>query len=133
MAHPGRSPKLTPEVQQSIVAQIEDGAWDYVAAENAGIGQRTFYRWLEDGAAGKAPYWQFRQAISAARAQARARAERRVLAADPFKWLRYGPGRERPGQPGWTDSQQVTGTEGGPVEFTITIAGQHGDSDADPE
>lgn len=30
---------------------------------------------------------------------------------NPLAWLRYGPGRERAGEPGWTESREVTAPE----------------------
>lgn len=102
----GRRTKLTPEVHTGIVAYIRGGAFDYIAAEAMGIGQRTFYRWMELGEGGNRTYRQFWQDVRQARAQARVAAEVEVRKADPFKWLRYGPGREREGEPGWTETSQ---------------------------
>jgi hypothetical protein len=56
--------------------------------------------------------------VRQARAQARQVAEARVFAESPFNWLRYGPGRERDQEPGWTESSQVDMTSGGqPVQL----------------
>ena len=101
---PGRHTKLTPEVHKGIVQYIRDGAYDWVAAAALDVDQSTFYRWL------KRPgpeYRAFSKDISRARAEARALAEAEVRKGDPFKWLRYGPGRERDGEPGWTDNASV--------------------------
>ena len=51
------------------------------------------------------------------------------------KWLRYGPGRERPGEPGWTDSAQLSGPECGPVAEPVYVAvwGNDGGGEGDPE
>ena len=35
----------------------------------------------------------------------------------PVTWLRYGPGRDRPDAPGWTDQRQLTGPDSGPMEL----------------
>lgn len=110
----GRRTKLTPGVHKLIVKHIRGGAFDYVAAQAAGIGYRTFRRWMKSGESrADSPYRQFWQDTEEARAQARVAAENKVFADAPFNWLRYGPGRERPGKPGWTDSKQVDVTTGG--------------------
>ena len=126
---PGRTPKLLQEIQVGksrttvrdfIIQTIEGGAWDYVAAEAAGISQKTFYRYLSDGEtaqekadAGHALgeneelYLQFRQSVIEARARARATAEVDTKRSNSLAWLKSGPGKERPGRPGWTDSHKV--------------------------
>ena len=81
---------------------------------------------MADGEEGGRPFRQFRQDVRAATAEARATAEAEVRRIDPFRWLRYGPGRERPGEPGWTESTQVnaqvSGPDGGPVRETQYVA-----------
>jgi len=118
-AKTGRRTLLTPEVQQKIVSYIRAGAFDWVAAEACGIGERTFYHWLKEGAAGRQPYLQFLQEVTTARAEARAAAELEVRKMNPFAWLRYGPGREKPGKPGWTETYcaEHTGADGGPIQI----------------
>jgi len=103
----GRRTKLTEETQQSIIKAIKDGSFDYVAAEAAGITYQTFRNWVERGEKAKRGlYCEFYLAVMQARAQARKTAESRVWLEDPFKWLRFGPGREKPGRPGWTDGSE---------------------------
>lgn len=66
----GRRSKLTKERQEIIVAAIEKGCTFKLAAQAAGIDERTLYRWLEKGEDGAAPlYSQFRQAIKRAEGQ----------------------------------------------------------------
>jgi transposase len=45
----GRTTKLTPEVQASIVQSVMAGVPQEDAAQRAGIGQETFYRWVRSG------------------------------------------------------------------------------------
>ena len=126
----GRRTKLTPEVHNLITQYIRDGAFDYVAAQAAGIGYRTFRRWMKSGESrSDSPYRQFWQDIEEARAQARVAAENKVFADAPFNWLRYGPGRERPGKPGWTDSRQIeySGPGGEPLKQNTIILYAYGD------
>ena len=42
-----RPTKLTPEVHHTIVEYIRAGAYDYVAAQAAGLDPSTFRRWLQ--------------------------------------------------------------------------------------
>lgn len=119
----GRPPKLTLEIQTQIAQLIRAGAYDWVAAESAGIGRSTFYRWMALGEDGRAPYTDFAREVVIARAQARAAAEIEVRRDNPAFWLRVGPGRSRPGAPGWTDRQEIA-IEGGVTRFTLAL-GEH--------
>jgi hypothetical protein len=98
----GRHTKLTPELQRDIVAFITSGSFDYIAAEAVGISRATFYRWYNAGSKAASQYAPFRTAVDTARARARVVAENRVFKEKPDVWLRLGPGRDRPGRPGWT-------------------------------
>lgn len=102
----GRKTKLTPDLQERIVAYIRGGAFDYVAAQAVGISRATFYRWYNEGARPRSRYVSFRREVDQARAQARVVAETSVFRAKPEAWLKFGPGRERPGAPGWTNPAQ---------------------------
>jgi DNA invertase Pin-like site-specific DNA recombinase len=67
----GRRLKLTPKLQDRIVGLIELGNYDYVAAQAAGIGKSTFYRWLERGEKAQSGiYREFWEAVTAAQAKA---------------------------------------------------------------
>lgn len=144
---------LTDEVADTIIQATALGAYDYQAAEAAGIGRSTFYAWLAAAdrfeveveryramtvkelrdaclelgleATGKkadllgrlvdgyARLLRFRDKVRQARAIARATAEGRVFEKNPEAWLKFGPGREREGAPGWTNAP---GVERGAVE-----------------
>jgi hypothetical protein len=122
----GRLPKLTPETQKTIVAYIRSGAFDWVAAEAAGIGASTFRRWMKAGERGHRTYSGFYAAVREARAQARVTAEVEIRKVNPLAWLRYGPGRDRgPDAPGWTDSKDITlkGDEEAPIPVTVRLGG----------
>jgi transposase-like protein len=72
----GRPLKLTPEVQQKIVAYIRQGAFPWVAAQAAGIGKSTYHRWMLEGAKAKRGlFHDFWAAVEQARAEARVTAE----------------------------------------------------------
>jgi hypothetical protein len=99
---------LTPERHKAIVAAIRAGSFDWVAAEANGITRETLRLWLRKGARDKRkPYVAFSDDVRAARAQARLSAEIEVRRDQPFNWLRFGPGRERDGEAGWTESTEL--------------------------
>jgi len=110
----GRASKLTPEAQTAIVRHIRAGAFDWVAAQAVGITPKTFWNWMKWGAGGNDTYVPFFLEVSQAKADARTIAESAIFKDNPFAWLRYGPGRERPGEPGWTESKEITGAGGEP-------------------
>jgi hypothetical protein len=105
----GRATLLTPELQQRIVSYIRAGAFDWVAAEANGIDRQTFWEWIKRGEdthyarPSTEQYAQFAYAVREARAEARLSAEVEVKRGEPLSWLMKGPGRDRPGEPGWTD------------------------------
>jgi hypothetical protein len=107
--HAGRATLLTPDLAQRILRYIRDGAFDWVAAEANGVSRRTFWEWVRRGE-GEDPdrpqtpfYAEFASQVREARAEARYSAEVEVKRGEPLSWLMKGPGRDRPGEPGWTD------------------------------
>lgn len=117
----GRNTKLTPDLIDLIVKSIENGSFDHVAATAAGIGRQTFYDWMRRGQEGhdNELYVEFYERVTQARASARTVAENKVFQEDPFRWLRYGPGRHRPEEPGWTNETTLTVTPGnGKIKLT---------------
>lgn len=105
---PAGSVKLTPEIQHTVVSYIEAGAWDYVAAEAAGIDERTFRDWIARGEhrhPSRSPTPELEAFARAVReAKARARAAREITVADkePRFWLSHAA-RSRPGREGWSE------------------------------
>lgn len=108
----GRRTLLDAKTEREIIDAIRAGAFDHVAAQAAGIGRATFYDWMRRGRAGEPPFSDFSDKVDRARAQARRKREIEVARTNPLAWLRYGPGRERPGEPGWTESREAI--ESGP-------------------
>lgn len=100
--------KLTPEIQQAIVAYIRAGAFPHVAAEAAGIPQQTFEIWLNRHQRPNCPkaLRLFADAVLQAQAQARLAAEMSVLKEDPVTWLKSGPGKESSTTKGWTNPRK---------------------------
>jgi hypothetical protein len=104
----GRETLLTPDLAQRIVSFIRAGAFDWVAAEANGIDRHTFWEWIrrgenEDERPQTDAYAKFAKQVREARAEARLSAEVEVKRGEPLSWLMKGPGRDRPGEPGWTD------------------------------
>lgn len=71
MAKIGRPTKLTPELQEKLCNLISRGFQLERAAELAGIGKTTFFKWKEKAKTAKSgTYREFREAIKEADAQA---------------------------------------------------------------
>jgi hypothetical protein len=95
--------RWTPELQEKIAQYVRAGGFVWVAAEAAGLPRRVLQAWMQRGARSqRQPYRGFHDAIMEARAQSRLKAEMETRTRSPRDWLRLGPGRERPGFPGWT-------------------------------
>jgi len=72
----GRTTKLTPQLQETIVNHILRGSYMETAAAAAGIDKTTLYRWLKQGAdaiSSASPYYGFRHAVESALAEAEVR------------------------------------------------------------
>lgn len=121
----GRRTKLTPELQKEITSYIEGGAYDWVAAQKCGIHPATFRNWMNWGENGNPRYVAFFAEVCRARAHARAFAEIQVRRDNPFAWLRYGPGRERAGEPGWTENHELMGPGGETLVLKWTLDGDN--------
>jgi hypothetical protein len=110
--------ELTDDLERAVVAFVRAGGYPQVAAEAAGLPREVFQRWLRRGQGPRARprYRRFALAVRQAHAQARLGAEAAVLSGKPLDWLRYGPGRETAGSPGWTGAARPGGgREAGPV------------------
>ena len=83
----GRPSKLTPEIQDRIVAAIRAGNYVETAARHAGIDPATFYRWMERGAKERSgKYREFRKAVEKARADAEVRHVAIIAQAATKRW-----------------------------------------------
>jgi len=68
-----RRTKLHADVTEKIVSAIRAGNYAKIAAESAGISERTFYDWLQRGEAGEEPFLQFSQSVARAAPTPRSR------------------------------------------------------------
>lgn len=142
----GKKSFITPELIDQMCDYVRRGTWDWVAAELVGVPVSTFRRWMTWGEAHYIaedegiPYEDavkrlvptiaiptkdrelFRAVwggVRKARAEARSRAEIAVVQMEPYKWLRHGPGRDMPGEPGWSEQQIVTGPGSAAVQLEV--------------
>jgi hypothetical protein len=99
--------RLPDDVLEDMLLKIRNGAYPYQAALSVGIPKSTFYDWLRRGRAGEKPFAEFSDKVALAHSHARVFKEIKVATENPLAWLRYGPGRERPDEPGWTDSTTI--------------------------
>src|SRR5688572_385036 len=93
----GRRPAfLQPSVYEAILDVIRRGAWDYQAAQAAGVHKDTFQDWMTRGREAREQgdledvYHLFRLSVEQARAEARIKAEQLVYERRPDLWLLKG-------------------------------------------
>ena len=124
-----RPSKLTQELTDRIVLAIRAGNYSKVAAEMAGIGETTFYRWMELGAKEDATkqYREFRESIKRAEAEAEVRSVALIRqAADSGTWQAAAWYLERKHGDRWGRNdkirQEVSGPDGKPVPLSLEEA-----------
>ena len=82
----GRKSKLTPELIVKISTEIENGSYQKVAARKCGVGESTFYAWMEKAEAGVGGQFQeLMEAVKNASAVAESRAIQTILADDSWQ------------------------------------------------
>lgn len=70
-----KTPKLTAEIQDRVLTALRAGNYSYIAAEYAGISERTLRRWLQMGQEAKrGQYREFWLAVQKAERDAEVRA-----------------------------------------------------------
>ena len=83
----GRKTKLAPERQDKIVQAIRAGNYANVAAAYAGIGESTFYEWIQRGEKAQSGlYSEFAEAVKRAEAEAEVHAVAIIRRAMPENW-----------------------------------------------
>lgn len=111
-----RKTRLTPEIIDAIAERIRQGTFPYIAAQSVGVARSTFYDWMGRGESGRTPFSELLDKVREASAAARHDAEARVFQEKPLEWLRLGPGRSKPNEPGWTDTMVLAGDPERPIE-----------------
>ena len=66
----GRKTKLSPDLQKRLLDAIAAGNYIHTACAAVGIGESTYFKWLERGRAGESPYREFMEALTRAEQQA---------------------------------------------------------------
>lgn len=124
-----RPTKLTPEITERICMAIRAGNYAKVAAAMAGIGETTYYKWLEmaELPTAKKEYKEFRESIERAEAEAEVVAIARIRqAADNGDWKAAGWYLERKHGERWGRNdklrQEITGANGAPVAISLEEA-----------
>jgi len=82
----GRKSKLTPELIEKISTEIENGSYQKVAARKCGVGESTFYGWMEktEGGVG-GQFKELLESVKKASADAESRAIQTILADDSWQ------------------------------------------------
>jgi transposase len=119
----GRQTKLTPEVQDRIVAALRAGNYQETAARYAGISEDTFYEWLKRGKEepGSA-YSEFSEAVEKAKADAEVRDVALIdKAAHDGSWQAAAWKLERkfPNKWGRVNRTEISGPDGAAVKVDI--------------
>jgi hypothetical protein len=118
-----RKTKLTPQVQEAIVQALTLGAVHAHACAYAGIDHATFYRWLQKGEAGLAPYREFYEGVKRAEARSVVGWLAKIeAAANAGHWQAAAWKLERRYPHVWGRRQVITHTgEDGPVEYVLKV------------
>lgn len=119
----GRPSKLQPDLQERFCALVRAGNTVEIAAEAVGIGESTFYSWMDRGERGKPadrPYKAFREAVEQARGEAESILVARVAKAaqggswQAAAWLLERRAPERWGKP--QDRKNLSANSDTPTE-----------------
>jgi len=119
----GRQTKLTPEVQDRIVAALRAGNYQETAAVYGGISVPTFYGWLERGRnEPESAYSEFLEAVEKAKADAEVRDVALIdKAAHDGSWQAAAWKLERkfPNKWGRVNRTEISGPDGSAVKVDI--------------
>lgn len=125
----GRTTELTPQVQSELLTMLTTGAYIEHACQAAGIGTRSYYRWMERGEnyenaiqdnqnpdKADLEFWHFWQAVTRARARTSTRVSGLVLRAAEKDWRAAAWWLEHSFPNEWGKRRvEVTGADGGPI------------------
>lgn len=122
MAKIGRPSKLTPAVKQRLLDAIRAGNYFEAACVYAGIGETTFYRWMEKGEkANSGEFREFWESVKRAEAEAEARIVALWQQEIPGNWQAARDFLARRYPERWASREKVhtelTGKDGGPIEI----------------
>lgn len=127
-----RRPKLTADVQSSVIEALAAGNYLETAAQYAGIHPATLFRWLDRGRAANESedddhpdkiYGEFCEAVEKTRAQAEVRAValiRKAAMDGTWQAAAWFLERSHPTKWGRQGRLEVTGKNGGAVEVDVS-------------
>jgi len=124
----GRRLKLTPELIEQAAKLIAGGNYASTVFQMLGVGESTWYRWLEKGrdSKGRSIYREFWESIQKAEAAAEARAVSGVMAAGRRNWTAYAWYLERKFPDRWGHKakiqQEISGPGGQPVSVAVDLS-----------
>jgi transposase len=116
----GQPTKLTPEIEAKVVEALRAGNWARIAAQYAGISQRTFHNWMEWGEAGREPYVRFLESVRQAESATEIRAVAIIQSAMPKDWKAAMSFLERRFSDRWGRRERIT-HEGGESPIALAI------------
>ena len=111
-----RSYTITAQYVHDVASFVRAGGFPAVASEAAGIPAFVFDEWLRlaERRSKNPLYRMLRESVRTAAAEARLSAEITLFKNKPETWLRYGPGKETPTQPGWSQAAKPVPRDNGP-------------------
>lgn len=111
--------KLTPELQERLVAFLRAGNYVETAAACAGIHKDTFYEWCKKGRKGEEPFAAFVEVVDKAIAESEARDVALIGKAATVNWqaAAWRLERKMPHKWGRHERHELTGANGGPIEM----------------
>jgi hypothetical protein len=88
-------------VLERMLVWLRDGPREGAWPEEIALHGLRLPKWLEQGDGRQERYAALLRAVRRARADALAEEQMRLFREYPLAWLLAGPGRDRPGYPGW--------------------------------
>lgn len=122
----GRRTKLTPTIQETIVRALRLGMYQREAAQAAGIGDSTYFEWLQRGEQQKSGvYAEFADAVKKAMAEGEQALLARIqMSANEGTWQAAAWILERRYRERWGRSVEVRNSE--PVKVALTWGAEDG-------
>jgi len=99
--------QLTAGLIEQIASGVRAGGYPHVSAQAWGVPKAKFDEWIAKGAKGRGKCGLLATTMNQAHAQARLRSEMSISREEARIWLEHGPGRDQPGNPGWSSSARA--------------------------
>lgn len=118
----GRPTRLTPKVAETIIQAVRAGATISAACARAGIGESTYYEWVQRGTGthknrrANTVYAEFAEALARAEAELEVALVAQWRQQMPSDWRAVAEFLARRFPRDWGRRTEVTGAGGGPVE-----------------